>query len=121
MFIFEDFGQWEDMLDGGTYFIDVFFKDAFLKKFQTTLEQFPPNLVLFGNKVSPKEIVDLLGRTHETLKVSQCNVCDCISEKGYFQVMIFIKGEETPAMFEVHWNLINESKPTIYLTQLFNN
>ena len=116
MFILEKYENWEEVNVGQTYYSNVTFKDGFLKTLQRTLEEQNKKLVLFGKEMNSTEVVDFLkkAQSQQLSPTSRCHVFDCVSDNGYFEIIVIPEDDENT--FQVNLNLTDITKPIFYVS-----
>lgn len=116
MFILEKYENWEESDIGKTYYSNVTFKDSFLEMLQKTLEEHNQKLVLFGKEMNSTEVIELLkkAQSQQLSSNSRCHLFDCISDNGYFEIIVIPEDEETT--FKVNLNLTDITKPIVYVS-----
>lgn len=116
MFILEKYEDWEEVNVGKTYYSNVTFKDGFLEMLQKTLEEHNQKLVLFGKEMNSTEVIELLkkAQSQQLSSNSRCHLFDCISDNGYFEIIVIPEDEETT--FKVNLNLTDITKPIVYVS-----
>lgn len=116
MFILEKYEDWEEVNVGKTYYSNVTFKDGFLKTLQRTLEEQNKKLVLFGKEMNSTEVVEFLkkAQSQQLSPNSRCHVFDCVSDNGYFEIIVIPEDDEDT--FQVNLNLTDITKPIFYVS-----
>lgn len=116
MFILEKYESWNEIDVGKTYYSDVTFKDGFLATLQRTLEEQNKKLVLFGKEMNSTEVVEFLkkAQSQKLSSNSRCHVFDCVSNNGYFEIIVI--PEEDEDTFQVNLNLTDITKPIFYVS-----
>lgn len=116
MFILEKYENWEEVNVGQTYYSNVTFKDGFLETLQRTLEEQNKKLVLFGKEMNSTEVVEFLkkAQSQQLSSNSKCHVFDCVSDKGYFEIIVTPEDDEDT--FQVNLNLTDITKPIFYVS-----
>lgn len=116
MFILEKYENWEESDIGKTYYSNVTFKDGFLKTLQRTLEEQNKKLVLFGKEMNSTEVVEFLkkAQSQQLSSNSRCHVFDCVSDNGYFEIIVIPEDDEDT--FQVNLNLTDITKPIFYVS-----
>lgn len=116
MFILEKYENWDEVNVGQTYYSNVTFKDGFLKTLQRTLEEQNKKLVLFGKEMNSTEVVEFLkkAQSQQLSSNSRCHVFDCVSDNGYFEIIVIPEDDEDT--FQVNLNLTDITKPIFYVS-----
>ena len=116
MFILEKYENWDEVNVGQTYYSNVTFKDGFLETLQRTLEEQNKKLVLFGKEMNSTEVVDFLkkAQSQQLSPTSRCHVFDCVSDNGYFEIIVISEDDEDT--FQVNLNLTDITKPMVYVS-----
>ena len=116
MFILKKYENWEEVNVGQTYYSNVTFKDGFLATLQKTLEEQNKKLVLFGKEMNSTEVIEFLkkAQSQQLSSNSKCHVFDCVSDKGYFEIIVIPENDE--ATFQVNLNLTDITKPIFYVS-----
>lgn len=119
MFILEKYESWDEIDVGKTYYFNVTFKDGFLEILQKTLCKTKQNdkLILFGKEMNPNSFIDLLKATQSKQISSNLryHVFDCISNDGYFKIIIGDDNLKEEEAFKVHLNITDVTKPMLYV------
>lgn len=115
MFILEKYEDWEEVNVGKTYYSNVTFKNGFLETLQRTLEEQNKKLVLFGKEMNSTEVVEFLkkAQSQQLSPNSRCHVFDCVSDNGYFEIIVIPEDDEDT--FQVNLNLTDITKPMVYV------
>lgn len=116
MFILEKYEDWEEVNVGKTYYSNVTFKNGFLETLQRTLEEQNKKLVLFGKEMNSTEVVEFLkkAQSQQLSPNSRCHVFDCVSDNGYFEIIVIPEDDEDT--FQVNLNLTDITKPIFYVS-----
>lgn len=116
MFILENYENWEESDIGKTYYSNVTFKDGFLETLQKTLEEQNQKLVLFGKEMNSTEVIEFLkkAQSQQLSPTSRCHLFDCISDNGYFEIIVIPEDDEDT--FQVNLNLTDITKPMVYVS-----
>lgn len=116
MFILEKYEDWEEVNVGKTYYSNVTFKNGFLETLQRTLEEQNKKLVLFGKEMNSTEVVEFLkkAQSQQLSPNSRCHVFDCVSDNGYFEIIVIPEDDEDT--FQVNLNLTDITKPMVYVS-----
>ena len=116
MFILEKYEDWNEINVGQTYYSNVTFKNGFLETLQRTLEEQNKKLVLFGKEMNSTEVVEFLkkAQSQQLSPNSRCHVFDCVSDNGYFEIIVIPEDDEDT--FQVNLNLTDITKPIFYVS-----
>lgn len=116
MFILEKYEDWNEINVGKTYYSNVTFKNGFLETLQRTLEEQNKKLVLFGTEMNSTEVVEFLkkAQSQQLSPNSRCHVFDCVSDNGYFEIIVILEDDEDT--FQVNLNLTDITKPIFYVS-----
>jgi hypothetical protein len=116
MFILEKYEDWNEINVGKTYYSNVTFKNGFLETLQRTLEEQNKKLVLFGKEMNSTEVVEFLkkAQSQQLSPNSRCHVFDCVSDNGYFEIIVIPEDDEDT--FQVNLNLTDITKPIFYVS-----
>lgn len=116
MFILEKYEDWEEVNVGKTYYSNVTFKNGFLETLQRTLEEQNKKLVLFGKEMNSTEVIEFLKKvqSQQLSPNSRCHVFDCVSDNGYFEIIVIPEDDEDT--FQVNLNLTDITKPIFYVS-----
>lgn len=116
MFILEKYEDWNEINVGQTYYSNVTFKNGFLETLQKTLEEHNQKLVLFGKEMNSTEVIEFLkkAQSQQLSPNSRCHVFDCVSDNGYFEIIVIPEDDEDT--FQVNLNLTDITKPIFYVS-----
>lgn len=117
MFILEKYESWDEISVGEAYYSDVTFKDGFLSTLQKTLKEQNKIFVFYGREMNSTSVIELLKATQskQISPDSRCHVFDCISNRGYFEIIIIKDDCSEEETFKVHLNLTDTTKPILYV------
>ena len=119
IFILEKYESLAEINVGKTYYSDVTFKDGFLETLQKTLDETKQNdkLILLGKEMNLNSFIDFLKATQskQISSDSRCHVFDCISDDGYFEIIVIRDDNSKEETFKVHLNITDITKPMLYV------
>lgn len=131
MFILEKYERLDVVDVGSEFYYDVIFKKKFLDTFKQLLDECNKKIIVFGNEMNSDEIIEFIKKA-QSKHFSSTSGCDLFwktngnTDESCFEIYVYKEQIESDdyemtlakaAVFKVKINLLDKTKPYMYISK----